>query len=345
MSTMNSKQERWLRGVHVAAAVGHFSSAVSFIGFSANATWTPALELTYDSWLPMSCPYNNTRKCFSQTRVVDTLSLSIVSLCVFFTAWSAAAHALTASPYGWPIYLIDIAQGVSRFRWYDYLISSSLMIVAIAPFAGVVDLWTIICMALMQCVVILMGQASERTKHIDSQWAWFWMAGIFYLGGVWLPLLATFQRSVSALPPESSGVSGGLMAGFLVFFVIYTSFSFVAFANLWTRFRYYLRCELAYIMLSLIAKALLVWFLYYSSVNHSQMLSNAEFTPKTGPTPSSNSIYMVIAGVFLSGVMISAVLAWGWIRAGKAGGNPVITVSRGAPPLTRVVAKRGLHVH
>lgn len=338
MSTLYVKQEPWLWRVHVAACVGHLSSAAFFLAFSAEATWSPALEMTYDSWQPISCPYNRTKRCFTQTRVVDTLSLSIVALCVLFTTWSAAAHAVTASSYGWPVYMRDLSQGVSRFRWYDYLISSSLMIVAVAPFAGVVDLWTILGMALMQCVVILMGQASERTSHVDSQWAWFWMAGIFYLGGVWLPLLTTFQRSVADTP-----VAGGLTAGFLTFFAFYTSFALVAFANLWSRFRHYLRCELAYIMQSLVCKALLVWVLFYSAVSFSQMLANPEFTPTAGPTPSSNSIYMVIGLVLCVGLLLSGGLGWVWAR--NSGGEVLFVVTRGTPPsLTKPAAKRGFHV-
>ena len=53
-------------------------------------------------------------------------------------AWmSAAAHFIVLAC--WPIYVRDLKAGINVFRWYEYSLSSSLMILLIAALYGIWD--------------------------------------------------------------------------------------------------------------------------------------------------------------------------------------------------------------
>lgn len=315
---MTDKQALLLRVEHGAAAVMHTVSAITFLVYSGGGGWSPAIEVTHETWVPVDCVYNNSLRCFRQTRTTDVHPFSIVAVCVLFVAWSAAVHVFTTTHIGWSMYVHDLAKGVSRLRWCDYGISSSLMITAVAPIAGIVDLWTILCMTLLQAVVILMGMLSEYARTVRQQWLWFAGSSIVYIVGVWTPLLTTFFQSVGAIPSEQSAVGSSLRAGFGAFFALYSSFAVVAFVNLATRYRYYLACEQAYIILSLTAKALIVWVVYISWSMYSQMLTNEVYTPVQSQLPAANAIYTIIACVLCVGIALSIIAAILW-RCSRGG--------------------------
>lgn len=327
MSSMTSGQEFWLWVAHIVAGSGHLASAVTIVALQEGRSWSPALELSFERWIETPCPVAQPEKCYIQTRIVDTFSYSVVAVCAIFAAWSGAWHVVTAVPYGWKLYLLDIARGTSRFRWYDYLVSSSLMITVIAVFSGVVDVWTLLNVALLQAVVILMGQTSERMALPNAQWAWYYLSSLFYVAGVWLPLQITFSKSISTIPDDRKGVSTALIAGFVAFYVVYSSFAVVAFVNLRTRFRYYLGCEIAYIILSLVSKTLLHWVLFFSLLTRSKIISNDEFTPDSTENTNSNAVYVVIATTVLGGAAFAVALAVLW-RKSKKNGPVVLTVDR-----------------
>lgn len=56
-----------------------------------------------------------------------------------FSALSAVFHAVVASPLGFSHYRAELAQRRNRFRWVEYSLSASLMIVVIAGITGITD--------------------------------------------------------------------------------------------------------------------------------------------------------------------------------------------------------------
>ena len=56
-----------------------------------------------------------------------------------FSLLSAGFHLLIVSPWGWPRYVAELARGQNRFRWVEYSLSASLMIVLIAGITGITD--------------------------------------------------------------------------------------------------------------------------------------------------------------------------------------------------------------
>lgn len=312
---MTERQGFWLKVAHWVAGIGHVGSAIAIVAASGGSSWSPALELSNEFWQETPCTVNKsldtTEECFVQSRVIDTFSYSIVWVCFLFAAWSGLLHFVTL--WFWKrVYLEDLKRGVSRFRWYDYLLSSSLMITAIAVFAGIVDVWAILCIALLQAVVILMGQISERMISRPKQIMWFSIASIFYLAGVWLPLLITFVKSVGNIPEERENLPMILISGFSAFFFVYSSFASVSAYNIYTRFKRYLACEFAYIILSLVSKTLLHWVLFYSLLNRSENLSNEVYEPTQSSNIASDAVYAVIGITVGGGILLAIFFAIMW---------------------------------
>jgi hypothetical protein len=314
-SSMTERQGFWLKVAHWVAGIGHVGSAIAIVAASGGSSWSPALELSNEFWQETPCTINKsldtTEECFVQSRVIDTFSYSIVWVCFLFAAWSGLLHFVTL--WFWKrVYLEDLKRGVSRFRWYDYLLSSSLMITAIAVFAGIVDVWAILCIALLQAVVILMGQISERMISRPKQIMWFSIASIFYLAGVWLPLLITFVKSVGNIPEERENLPMILISGFSAFFFVYSSFASVSAYNIYTRFKRYLACEFAYIILSLVSKTLLHWVLFYSLLNRAENLSNEVYEPTQSSNIASDAVYAVIGITVGGGILLAIFFAIMW---------------------------------
>ncbi len=65
------------------------------------------------------------------TNVKDIGSVPIGPLVSVFLFMSAVAHLLVVSPVYFEIYCDDIRRGINRARWYEYALSSGLMIVLI----------------------------------------------------------------------------------------------------------------------------------------------------------------------------------------------------------------------
>lgn len=77
----------------------------------------------------------------------------------FFLGLSSFFHFLVISPCGWNTYIVDIDKGINRFRWYEYAVSSSLMIWLIAMFFGVYDLATLILIAGVNASMNFFGES------------------------------------------------------------------------------------------------------------------------------------------------------------------------------------------
>ena len=78
------------------------------------------------------------------TNVKDIGSVPIGPLVSVFLFMSAVAHLLVVSPMYFEIYCDDIRRGINRARWYEYALSSGLMIVLIAMLFGCRD-WRPYC--------------------------------------------------------------------------------------------------------------------------------------------------------------------------------------------------------
>ena len=70
-----------------------------------------------------------------QYQVETTIEVAPLIAAFFFL--SAIAHALIISPWVYPKYLANVKQGINWYRWVEYSLSASIMIVVIGLICGI----------------------------------------------------------------------------------------------------------------------------------------------------------------------------------------------------------------
>lgn len=100
-----------------------------------------------------------------------------------FLIISAIAHALIV--WKKDKYVHDLKKGINRFRWFEYAISSSIMIVLIATLFGIYDIASLILIFIVNAAMNLFGldmellNSGEDKKKINwGPFIWGSLAGI-----------------------------------------------------------------------------------------------------------------------------------------------------------------------
>lgn len=196
------------------------------------------------------------------SRLETQLSLRIGPMLAAFLALSAVFHLLVASPWGYPRYVRELEATRNRFRWVEYSLSSSLMIVVIAMLTGISDAAALIAIAGVNASMILFGWLMETTNDPGpgASWTPFWFGCI--AGGVpWVAIGLYLLGPGAAVP-------GFVYAIFFTIFVFFNCFA----VNQWLQYRRvgpwrdYLFGERSYIVLSLTAKSVLAWQVFANTL-------------------------------------------------------------------------------
>lgn len=184
-----------------------------------------------------------------------------------FLFLSALFHFLIASPIGSRGYRRELSRGRNRFRWVEYSISSTLMMLLIVLVTGLTDLAALIAIAGVNVSMILFGWIMEMVNSPgeDVWWTPFWFGCV---AGVtpWIAIAAYITVNVSE---EGGQGPPGFVYGIIVsIFVFFNSFAL----NQWLqyrgvgRWRDYLFGETVYIVLSLTAKTVLAWQIFANTL-------------------------------------------------------------------------------
>ncbi len=190
-------------------------------------------------------------------------------------AWATAAflwlsaffHFLVASPVGYPTYREELRRGRNRFRWVEYSMSATLMIVVIALITGITDLAALIAIAFVNVAMILFGWTMEVANDSDTTpwWTPFWFGCVAGIG----PWVAVFvYLAVNINQPGAEGPPGFVYGILVTIFVLFNCFA----VNQWLQYRRvgrwsdYLFGESVYIVLSLTAKSALAWQIFANTL-------------------------------------------------------------------------------
>ena len=137
-----------------------------------------------------------------------------------FAFLSAAAHLLVLLCF--KHYAADLARGRNRFRWWEYALSSSLMIVLIAMLFGVYDLFVLIGVGAINCAMCLFGDLHEvmnaGKKPTDVDWTAYiygTMAGLVPWGIIIAYIAAT---------PNLNLVPKFVWAILVIYFLLFQTF-------------------------------------------------------------------------------------------------------------------------
>ncbi len=241
-----------LRALNAVFGVAHLVQAVFFIVASTNL----ALEVT--------ATFANDRPGtpVDPSQLERLFSYRLGPAIAAFSLLSAVFHFVIASPWGWPRYLRELGRGQNRFRWVEYSLSASLMIVLIAGITGITDVAALIALFGVNASMILFGWLMETRNSRDDigaggvEWAPFAMGCV---AGVvpWIAILVYLIGAGTAVPSFVYGI-------FVSIFVFFNCFAINQLLQYrgngrWSR---YVFGEKVYVWLSLIAKSLLAWQIF-----------------------------------------------------------------------------------
>jgi len=214
---------------------------------------------------------------FYLTFNVQTQSLEVVSRTLFelpfgifvavFLLLSACAHALISIPKKLnDTYNEDLGKGINKFRWFEYALSSSVMIVLIATLFGIYDIASLILIFIVNASMNLFGLVMEQLNSGKAKDKVNW--GPFIWGSIaglapWIAILIYMF-----------GTGNFDMVPWFVWAIVGTYFfAFNTFPiNMILQYKQvgkwkdYLYGERAYIILSLVAKSLLAWLVLFGAM-------------------------------------------------------------------------------
>ena len=245
-----SPQIQWLRRYNVIAGSLHLIQAIIIVVLA--KSFALPVVASY-----MSGPPGST----SPRQNVTLFHLSFPAAIFVFFLLSAVAHFTVAGPK-WQSYTANLLNERNPYRWLEYSLSSSIMIVLIALLTGIDNVAALIALFGVNASMIAFGWIQERYEHPGGGWTPF-VLGCF--AGV-VPWLAI---GIYLIGPGAHQHAPSFVYG--IFFSLFAFFNIFA-LNQWLqyakkgRWSDYLVGERAYITLSLIAKSLLAWQIFASTL-------------------------------------------------------------------------------
>ena len=183
-----------------------------------------------------------------------------------FLALAALDHLLTATVLRGR-YEADLRTGLNRFRWLEYSVSATIMVLLIGFYNGLTGITEVIVIAGANVAMILFGWLQElmnppgrsRTTMLP-----FWF-GCIAGAAPWVAILVNLVGASASATNEVPGFVYGIVASLFVFFMSFA-------LNQWLQYRQvgrwadYAYGEKVYLVLSLVAKSALAWQIFGGSL-------------------------------------------------------------------------------
>jgi hypothetical protein len=174
---------------------------------------------------------------------------------------SAIAHLFISSPYYVRRYEQNIAKGINPARWWEYAVSSSLMLVVLMMLGGLIELSSVVFIFTLNFIMNLMGLVMEKYNQLTHTTNWL-PFNIGVLAGIvpWIMGGLYFWVSTSNI---ADSIPVYARFGFLLTFLFFNSFAI----NMWLQYKKigkwkdYAYGEKSYIVLSLVSKSALGWII------------------------------------------------------------------------------------
>ncbi|MDQ5971869.1 MAG: hypothetical protein QG553_28 [Patescibacteria group bacterium] len=199
----------------------------------------------------------------SASRHLFDVNLAYLVAAFFFM--SAIAHLVIATVYR-KTYEADLKKGINKARWFEYGISASTMMVAIAMLSGVYDLSSLLMIFALDFIMNMMGLVMEIHNQTTKKTSWL-SYNIGCLAGI-VPW-AVFGIYVAG----ASAYGSGQIPSFVYWIYLSMFLFFMSFAvNMYLQYKKvgkwadYLYGERVYMILSLVAKSALAWQVFFGTL-------------------------------------------------------------------------------
>jgi hypothetical protein len=219
------------------------------------------LLLSNDSTLPLRTTFLDSdpqrEEIVTLTNTVFDLRLG--PLVAVFLLISAAAHYILASPAIYPWYVRNLKRHINYVRWYEYALSSSVMIVVIAMLSGMFDLPGLVLLFALNATMIFFGLMMELHNQTTEKTNWTaFNLGVFAGIVPWVVIFWYFSGAVANSEDAVPKFVYGIIASLFVFFNVFAVNMVLQYRKIGP-WRDYLFGERMYILLSLFAKSALAW--------------------------------------------------------------------------------------
>lgn len=207
--------------------------------------------------------FNTTTRSL-EPAVKELFELPFGYMVASFLLISAIAHALIA--LNSKKYFAGLKQGVNKFRWFEYALSSSVMIVLIATLFGIYDIASLILIFVVNAAMNFFGldmellNAGEKKRSVNwGPFIWGSIAGIAPWIAILLYMFGT--GNFDMVPWFVWAIVGTYFVAFNTFPVnMILQYKGVG------KWKDYLYGERIYIILSLVAKSILVWLVLFGAM-------------------------------------------------------------------------------
>ena len=194
----------------------------------------------------------------------DLFELPFGFLVASFLIISAIAHGLIFIMS--KNYFAGLEKGINPFRWFEYALSSSVMIVLIATLFGIYDIGSLVLIFIVNAAMNLFGlnmeQLNSGREKTDVNWgpfAWGCIAGI----APWIVILIYMfgTGNFDLVPWFVWAIVGTYFIAFNTFPVnMILQYKGIG------KWKDYLYGERTYIVLSLVAKSILAWLVLFGAM-------------------------------------------------------------------------------
>ncbi len=211
---------------------------------------------------------------FYQTFNTTTRSLETTSKVLFelpFGIMVASFLLISALAHGVIVlmskkYFADLKLGINRFRWFEYALSSSIMITLIATLFGIYDIATLLLIFVVNATMNLFGLVMEELNSGSDKKRVNW--GPFIWGSIaglapWVAILLYMfgTGNFDMIPWFVWAIVGTYFVAFNTFPV-----NMILQYKKIGKWKDYIYGERVYIILSLVAKSLLAWLVLFGAM-------------------------------------------------------------------------------
>lgn len=227
-----------------------------------------------------------------QWKPVEIFNINLGQTIAWFLLLSAIAHFITILPRVYPWYIKNLSKHINLIRWWEYALSSSLMVVVIAYLCGITNLHLLLALFGINACMNFFGalmekynsalRASAKTYeqlsiHLSQKgikveeetltsyrtdWTAF-LYGVFAGIIPWIIMGYYFFSAISAVN-EQVKIPDFVYWIYPTLFVFFNLFAINMYLQYKKagRWREYLFGEKIYILLSLLAKSVLAWLIW-----------------------------------------------------------------------------------
>jgi len=230
-------------------------------GFAHLAQMIAILLLANDFTLPVTATYMAGPPGTPPSEPVVLFDSRIAWGVALFFGLSALFHFAVSLPPFIGRYQAGLLAHHNYFRWVEYSLSSSVMMVLIAQIVGISDAAALIAIFGVNASMILFGWLQEK---YESPGSGGWVPFIFgCMAGIvpWLAVALYVIAPGSATNAEPPAFVYGIVISLFVFFNSFALVQVLQYKRVgkWSN---YLNGERTYITLSLVAKSLLAWQIF-----------------------------------------------------------------------------------